>query len=116
MISDISTISREARQALISMLLSSITKSFQNSQLQDGAKVYFVVDDSDNIDAASLAFLNSVELKGLSIIFASSRDIPVSFLKIEIPSLAPEPILSILKDSLNVPLDTKVDATLSEGE
>ena len=95
------------------MLLSSITESYQNSH--DGAKVYFVVDDSDSVDAASLAFLNSVELKGLSIIFASSRDVPASFLKVEIPPLEPEPILSILKDVLNVPLDTGVEARLGQA-
>ena len=95
------------------MLLASMTESYQNSH--DGAKVYFVVDDSDNVDAASLAFLNSVELKGLSIVFASSRDVPTSFLKIEMPPLEPEPILSILKDVLNIPLDTGVEATLGQA-
>ena len=110
---DLDAVSGESRQKLIIALLTKIIISYQ--AVHQNTNIYFVIDDSENMDAATLAFLTSVNLPKLFIVFATSKQPPSSVLQIQVPPLSPSAVLSILKGALNAPEEISVEESLAKA-
>ncbi|GMH72139.1 hypothetical protein TL16_g05837 [Triparma laevis f. inornata] len=110
---DLSSVSGESRQKLILNLLTTLVLSYQTAH--PDKSIYLLVDDSENVDAATSTFLTNVDLPNLHIIFATSKDHPECFQQIKVPPLGGEEVLEIFKDVLKAPAEAEVEKVLGKA-